>query len=75
MTLNTCVQCKKGTYQNEMEQTSCIPCPINTSTRDAGAVSIECYIIRNIDWQKNFYNYPHVHKILNHYNNIKKNKK
>ncbi|GBP19642.1 Fibropellin-1 [Eumeta japonica] len=36
-TLNTCIQCKRGTYQSEAQQKACIPCPVNTSTRDRGA--------------------------------------
>lgn len=39
VTLNTCIQCRKGTYQSEGQQTVCVPCPINTSTRGPGAVS------------------------------------
>ncbi|XP_022825719.1 sushi, von Willebrand factor type A, EGF and pentraxin domain-containing protein 1 isoform X1 [Spodoptera litura] len=43
VTLNTCVQCRKGTYQSEAQQTVCVPCPINTSTRGPGATSeAEC---------------------------------
>lgn len=39
-TLNECVECKKGTYQPEAQQTSCIPCPPNTSTKGPSAVSV-----------------------------------
>lgn len=39
-TLNSCTICKKGTYQPSAQQTSCIPCPPNTSTKGIGAVSI-----------------------------------
>lgn len=38
-TLNECVQCKKGMYQSEPQQTFCIPCPPNTSTKGPAAVS------------------------------------
>lgn len=38
-TLNECIQCKKGTYQSEPQQTFCIPCPPNTSTKGPAAVS------------------------------------
>lgn len=38
--LNACVSCKKGTYQPNAQQTSCIPCPINTSTK--GIASVSC---------------------------------
>lgn len=37
-TLNECVECKKGTYQSESQQTFCIPCPPNTSTKGPAAV-------------------------------------
>lgn len=40
-TLNECIQCKKRTYQSESQQTSCIPCPPNTSTKGPGAVSMK----------------------------------
>ncbi|KAF7987305.1 hypothetical protein HCN44_003067 [Aphidius gifuensis] len=36
-TLNQCLQCKKGTYQSETQQTFCIPCPPNTSTQNLAA--------------------------------------
>lgn len=39
-TLNECVECKKGTYQSEPQQTFCIPCPPNTSTKGSAAVSL-----------------------------------
>ncbi|XP_077268738.1 sushi, von Willebrand factor type A, EGF and pentraxin domain-containing protein uif isoform X1 [Temnothorax americanus] len=38
-TLNECVECKKGTYQSEPQQTFCIPCPPNTSTKGSTATS------------------------------------
>ncbi|XP_032681239.1 sushi, von Willebrand factor type A, EGF and pentraxin domain-containing protein 1 isoform X1 [Odontomachus brunneus] len=38
-TLNECVECKKGTYQSEPQQTFCIPCPPNTSTKGPAATS------------------------------------
>ena len=37
--LNTCITCKKGTYQPASQQTACLPCPPNTSTKTSGAVS------------------------------------
>ncbi|XP_028131495.1 sushi, von Willebrand factor type A, EGF and pentraxin domain-containing protein 1 isoform X2 [Diabrotica virgifera virgifera] len=42
-TLNRCDECKKGFYQSEYQQTSCIPCPPNTSTKGpAGTSKSEC---------------------------------
>lgn len=38
-TLNSCVPCKKGTYQPNSQQTSCIPCPPNTSTKGISSTS------------------------------------
>lgn len=38
-TLNLCVECKKGFYQSEPQQTSCIACPPNHSTKTVGATS------------------------------------
>ncbi|XP_012280254.1 sushi, von Willebrand factor type A, EGF and pentraxin domain-containing protein 1 [Orussus abietinus] len=38
-TLNKCLDCKKGTYQSEPQQTSCISCPPNTSTKGPAATS------------------------------------
>lgn len=38
-TLNSCVACKKGTYQPSSQQTTCLPCPPNTSTKGTAAVS------------------------------------
>lgn len=38
-TLNSCIPCKKGTYQPESQQTTCIQCPPNTSTKGTAAVS------------------------------------
>lgn len=38
-TLNECMECKKGTYQSEPQQTFCIPCPPNTSTKGTAATS------------------------------------
>lgn len=44
-TLNSCVQCKKGYYQPESQQTSCVACPPNTSTKTTAAVSIfHCFV-------------------------------
>lgn len=37
--LNTCMPCKKGTYQSNAQQTSCIPCPPNTSTKGISSTS------------------------------------
>lgn len=37
-TLNSCVPCKKGFYQPESQQTLCIACPPNTSTKGTAAV-------------------------------------
>lgn len=39
-TINMCVECKKGFYQSESQQTSCIACPPNHSTKTTAAVSI-----------------------------------
>jgi hypothetical protein len=42
-TLNSCIPCKKGFYQSESQQTTCIPCPPNTSTKSTAATSkAEC---------------------------------
>lgn len=30
---NTCFGCELGTYQPSAQQTQCLPCPPNTSTR------------------------------------------
>lgn len=38
-TINVCVECKKGFYQSDSQQTSCIPCPPNHSTKTTAAVS------------------------------------
>lgn len=38
-TLNQCLRCKKGTYQSETQQTFCIPCPPNTSTKNLAATN------------------------------------
>lgn len=38
-TMNMCVECKKGFYQSESQQTSCTPCPPNHSTKSTAAVS------------------------------------
>ncbi|XP_052128948.1 sushi, von Willebrand factor type A, EGF and pentraxin domain-containing protein 1 [Frankliniella occidentalis] len=38
-TQNSCVACKKGTYQPEAQQTSCIACPPNTSTKTTASIS------------------------------------
>lgn len=37
--MNLCVQCKKGFYQPESQQTSCIACPPNHSTKNIGAMN------------------------------------
>ncbi|CAG9836717.1 unnamed protein product [Diabrotica balteata] len=37
-TQNRCVDCNKGFYQSEYQQTTCIPCPPNTSTKGPGGV-------------------------------------
>ncbi|XP_072154980.1 uncharacterized protein uif isoform X2 [Bemisia tabaci] len=43
-TLNSCVACKKGTYQPSSQQTTCLPCPPNTSTKGTAATSkAECW--------------------------------
>lgn len=42
-TLNSCIPCKKGWYQPESQQTTCIACPPNTSTKGTAATSkAEC---------------------------------
>jgi hypothetical protein len=38
-TVNACTECNPGFYQPEEQQTECRPCPPNTSTKRAGAVS------------------------------------
>ena len=38
-TINACTECNPGFYQPEEQQTECRPCPPNTSTKRAGAVS------------------------------------
>jgi Tyrosine-protein kinase ephrin type A/B receptor-like len=38
-TMNQCIECKKGFYQSESQQTSCMPCPPNHSTKTTAAVS------------------------------------
>ncbi|XP_059477749.1 uncharacterized protein LOC132198041 isoform X1 [Neocloeon triangulifer] len=40
-TLNTCVDCKKGTFQPDSQQTSCVACPPNTSTQGTGSTKEE----------------------------------
>lgn len=41
--MNQCVECKKGFYQSDSQQTSCIPCPPNHSTKTVAATSrAEC---------------------------------
>lgn len=37
-TINVCIECKKGFYQTDSQQTSCIPCPPNHSTKITAAV-------------------------------------
>lgn len=39
-TQNSCISCKKGTYQPATQQTICLPCPPNMSTKTVAAVSI-----------------------------------
>ncbi|KAL7042588.1 hypothetical protein ACKWTF_001212 [Chironomus riparius] len=42
-TINVCIECRKGYYQPESQQTSCIPCPVNHSTKNTAATSkAEC---------------------------------
>lgn len=42
-TINVCIECHKGFYQPESQQTSCIPCPPNHSTKNTAATSkAEC---------------------------------
>ncbi|XP_075226178.1 sushi, von Willebrand factor type A, EGF and pentraxin domain-containing protein uif [Lycorma delicatula] len=44
VTLNSCVPCKKGTYQPAAQQTVCLPCPPNTITKKIAATSkSECW--------------------------------
>ncbi|XP_069668601.1 uncharacterized protein uif isoform X2 [Periplaneta americana] len=38
-TQNSCIPCKKGTYQPDPQQTTCISCPPNTSTKGTSATS------------------------------------
>lgn len=38
-TQNSCIACKKGTYQPDSQQTMCLPCPPNMSTKGTSAVS------------------------------------
>ncbi|XP_071439306.1 uncharacterized protein uif isoform X2 [Hetaerina americana] len=40
-TQNSCVACKKGTYQPDGQQTTCLPCPPNTSTKGTGSANKE----------------------------------
>ncbi|XP_050541159.1 sushi, von Willebrand factor type A, EGF and pentraxin domain-containing protein 1 [Daktulosphaira vitifoliae] len=43
-TQNSCISCKKGTYQPATQQTSCLPCPPNMSTKTVSATSkSECW--------------------------------
>ncbi|KAI5692644.1 hypothetical protein M8J75_014204, partial [Diaphorina citri] len=37
--LNSCIPCKKGTYQPASQQTKCLQCPPNTSTKKQAATS------------------------------------
>ena len=39
--INACTECLTGFYQPEQQQTECLPCPPNTSTKRAGAVAKE----------------------------------
>lgn len=55
-TLNECMECKKGTYQSEPQQTFCIPCPPNTSTKGTTAVSR----IHTLPFFRNLYSICHV---------------
>ncbi|KAK6617037.1 hypothetical protein RUM44_005394 [Polyplax serrata] len=42
-TQNSCIACKKGTYQPDSQQTMCLPCPPNTSTKGTSSISkAEC---------------------------------
>lgn len=41
-TVNVCVECGKGFYQPEQQQTFCVPCPPNHSTKTNAAVS-QCH--------------------------------
>jgi hypothetical protein len=42
-TINVCIECRKGYYQPESQQSSCIPCPPNHSTKNTAATSkAEC---------------------------------
>lgn len=38
-TQNLCLPCKKGYYQPSSQQTTCLPCPPNTSTKNVSAIS------------------------------------
>ncbi len=40
-TLNECVRCPRGFYQDEAQQTDCYECPPDTSTKGDGAASAE----------------------------------
>jgi len=39
--INACTKCNTGFYQPEQQQTECLPCPPNTSTKRTGAVAKE----------------------------------
>lgn len=43
-TQNSCIACKKGTYQPDSQQTMCLPCPPNTSTKGTSAVSTKIFL-------------------------------
>ncbi|ODN06404.1 Fibropellin-1 [Orchesella cincta] len=43
-TANRCQLCDRGTYQSDSQQTKCITCPADTSTKTSGATKIDdCY--------------------------------
>lgn len=47
-TQNSCVACKKGTYQPESQQTMCLPCPPNTSTKGPSSVRLQYIFLYEI---------------------------
>lgn len=55
-TLNSCVPCKRGFYQPETQQTSCIPCPPNTSTKNVASVSFNVYTFKCLTKDMNYFN-------------------
>ena len=54
--VNTCVPCPQGFYQPQWGQTSCWPCPFNTTTDSEGSTSpTECksmLIIFDLQFEK-----------------------